>query len=873
MTKKKFISLVFFIFNLVFLANLTTSFAQEEVANPATEASTSASTGTSNFNTDLYRIYNTKGYPDFDDKFHLTPIKNALKSNSGSTAEQYKNLRTELAKTGYEAYCLAEEIKIEPQYNTTKLIETFLEQYPNGINLNTFSKEILGMEDANFPIWRDVADKQFLMTSLEEYFGFKDLYEENPAKTEIKTAAINSLLSQEQSCVQSWITLGTERRACNRLQDPSTCAFTKRKIPGSGYEVHDIMGMLSDFTGGNWVGGDQKSGEELAIQWCEVIFSEPLDPTKSTLNATQKELLKPIKDNIINVPTYMDRGYRYGFIVAAVETRIPEKSGDHAGLIFNFFTERSEENKRDEVLVAAFKLPDIGTNKGYGTEFGHEEWDDPLDLSRLVLTTSEAHDLHEIKRLEKRDEILAEAIAAEVQSQSSKIYCCAGALPGSNCTNTCALPLPKALTDIINGNAEQCETEAEVVNEIRDLAGLRDATDIYGKLFKNENGGQVLLNLFLGSIYNNKGLTPDHAETNPGEPKIESIWTINNSTWPPKTGNSVVHFYLVYPVGFELETVEEAIKGAFFTEDQIATMNMDESIVNVFEVTGQNQSLQGGSVGWTFVDKVRTANWECGAELDKFGVPTGRPEPCKEHPSIGIEQDTGKIDVLGGKLSWWLRKVQVALSAKFSFAHSYYQSCKTMEEFLLGKCAGSSVGGGNNEILPDFGSICEVAEAYNIDCVFFKAIYAVETCSGRGMPSGGEAGCCNSIGYCGPMQVGGGVVGIISNGENLDVCMEESEGTDSFELAARWLLIKKWCNFNAATCLGSPNPYEWKEEYIESQGNSDINTRDEVEDFILGWYGSINQPEPRWGGLTYVDAVMEYLKTGSLWGDCAYKDP
>lgn len=176
----------------------------------------------------------------------------------------------------------------------------------------------------------------------------------------------------------------------------------------------------------------------------------------------------------------------------------------------------------------------------------------------------------------------------------------------------------------------------------------------------------------------------------------------------------------------------------------------------------------------------------------------------------------------------------------------------------------------------DLGDICAVAEAYNIDCDFFKAVYAVESCSGTYLPTGGELGCCNSIGYCGPMAVGAGIVGTISPDKNRDVCMVESDGMDNFELAARWMLIKKWCNYNAPTCLGSSNPYEWKESYIEDYGNSNITTREEVESFILGWYGSITQIENRVGwpeGSTYVDAVMEYLSSGSLWGGCGYQSP
>ncbi len=179
------------------------------------------------------------------------------------------------------------------------------------------------------------------------------------------------------------------------------------------------------------------------------------------------------------------------------------------------------------------------------------------------------------------------------------------------------------------------------------------------------------------------------------------------------------------------------------------------------------------------------------------------------------------------------------------------------------------------------GDICSVAQKYNIDCNFFKAIYAIESCSGATLPTGGSLGCCNAQGYCGPMAVGGGIVGKISPDKKRNVCMKESEGMDNFELAARWLLIKKWCAYNSATCLGSPDPYQWKDSYIEQYGNSNITTREEIESFVYGWYGTTapdTDSQKRWGqGKSFVDAVQVYMQTGSLASmqpsACSYTPP
>jgi hypothetical protein len=917
MNKKIVISLICITLTWLFFVqpNNIQAAEEEETGTEIIDNITPSSNGSgSNFDTSKYKGYNNRGYDDFEDKFYFTPIKNVTEANGeyppGTTGSSpvsvYKSLREELAKTGYEAYCLAENVEISPTYNTKRLIDIYLEEYSiNGVNLPTISTEKLGTDNAEYPIWRDVDDKRFLMTSLEEYFGFKDLIEKDPSLSEINTAPINSLLSQKQACVQGWESLAAQRRACNRLEESDTCALTKRKIPGSSYENHDLMGMISSFYsdrfGNNgWArivydierkrpgtfnyGTDIKCATACpgscdgsicnikkppSIEGCEALFSEG---ENLEIELSQEEI--DIKEAIINVPTYHDRSYRVGFLVAAIEPRSPdsfEESPDRANLIFNFFTnaETSAGEPGDEVLVAAFKLPDIGTNKGPGSNYGHENWNDPLDLTRMVLTTKDTQLIHDQEKFKKRSFTLGAAESAAIQGPDSRIYCHSGAFQGPG-TKTCQYPLPVALTDIINGalTPDSCEQKSETVNFISDLAGLRDPNDTYGKLFTHNNGGQVLLNLFHGSPYNGAGTSPGYSEVD-----INTLWTINKDTWKPGENGSFVHFYIVYPLGYELDTVEEAIKGTFFTKDQIANLNESPDIVDTFEMTGQVQNLDGGKVGWSFLDWKWKANKEGSCGYYRYDFPFDYltnyddPKPCKEKPSIKIEQDAGKTNILGGKLSWWLRKVQVSLSSTTSFAHSYYQSCKTMEDFLLGRCAGNSSGGGNTKTPDDdLNSICEVAEAYNLDCDFFKAVYAVETCSGTDIPRVKDS-CCNAQGYCGSMQFAGSMVETVAPGEGLKVCKEEDTGMDNFILAARWMLIKHWCSFNSGTCNSIPNPYDWKNQYINSEGNPNINTKVEVQDYVYGWYGSTTTIETRenWPeGSTYVDAVMALMDIGGV---------
>lgn len=200
-----------------------------------------------------------------------------------------------------------------------------------------------------------------------------------------------------------------------------------------------------------------------------------------------------------------------------------------------------------------------------------------------------------------------------------------------------------------------------------------------------------------------------------------------------------------------------------------------------------------------------------------------------------------------------------------------------IEKFLKGSGGGGSEGGGGGKTINDeLNTICEVADAYNIDCNFFKAIYAVETCSGTYTADWVKDQCCNAEGFCGAMQFPGGMLEIVAPGEGLKVCKTEKQGMDNFILGARWMLIKKWCNSDPETCNNIPDPYKWKPSYVESQGNSAIKTKEKVEKWLIGWYPAYNQPmnQVDWpAGASYIDAVMEYLSSGSLWGQCAYQEP
>jgi hypothetical protein len=611
--------------------------------------------------------YNLDIYPEYDvdeTRFYLSPIKNVIQSSS--TQRTVANLRKELALQGYQAYCASEDVPIDPEYNTEeKIARYFLEENYDGPRvLQVDAVEELNTTYSQYPIWRDVSDKQYLMASLEEYFGFRDVYVANPSMAVLTSSPINSLLSEPQMCVQGWLNIVAQKNACDRLREPGECELLTRPIPGTDYTVQTLAEALEAFEPAYYDGLD--------LEGCKRLLSN-------------REENKDLLEGLVNTPTYFDRSYRYGFIVAVIHTKPP---GDNFDQIFNFFTQSSITNQpRDEVLVVAFKLPDIGTNKGGGDDTGSTFWSDPLDLTRKLLFRDDQNKTHEnFDRDLIRREILDNAIANEIQTENSKIYCVEGELATVSCRNA----MTKAIVDIINGTSEECG-EFEPVQIIRDMAGMDNPAEEYGKFFTNENGGQVMINLFLADL-THPLLNPNPGNTNPmiartevPAEKLKSIFTLTPENWAKRTGGTTVDFYVVYPMGFELDKVEEAIKGAFFSKKQLAYLEGQNTIEN-FEMTELRIGLGASTDGFEYEDKIKTRNGECGTtqEIDPdTGLPTGRiiNNPCIEQVSVTVKQGDEQIGILGAELGFWMRKVQMQLNSKVGEAWAYLIHAPLLKNF------------------------------------------------------------------------------------------------------------------------------------------------------------------------------------------------
>lgn len=663
--------------------------------------------------------YDSSLYPEYEvdeTKSYISPIRRVVDSpTDGSVINSVSGLRSELINQGYQAYCASENVDIAPKYDSAGLIDRYFELYPDGIkNLKVSAVETLDTANAQYPLWRDVSNKQFLMSSLEEYFGFKDVYQDTPSESILNSSPINSLLSEPQLCVQGWLNIVAQKTACQRLARPEECELLTRPIPDTNLNVGSLESKLHAYEPA-YQSGVAKKG-------CTALVNEQ--------NPDHKELYQ----GLINMPTYFDRAYRYGFIVSVIHTENPSKTKNETQMkIFNFFTQSTVvQHPRDEVLVVAFKLPDIGTNKGGGDEAGSMFWSDPLDLTRKLLTTKQEQIYHEeisrvigktptghqvfegTSRGEFRKDLLLKAETKKVQNESSRIYCtdaieeADGKLPTAHVKSSpaCKNYLTKAITDIINGSVESCG-DTEAVNIIKDIAGLDNPGEPYGREFNGDNGGLVLQNLFKEDIthriqpFND----PQHAENkkkNADDPffkddnlSFKSFFNLDKPKWDDRAGSHVTaDFYLVYPMGFELTAVEDAIKGAFFTRAQLAELEKQKT-VDSFNFDGPHLGLSDSADSFSYEDFPKTLAGKCGKNdiidpITGFKLEGFTNKPCINKVSINIEQDPAGVSILGAKLGFWMKQVQKQLHTRSSSAWSYFNSCTTTEEFMLGRCRGGT---------------------------------------------------------------------------------------------------------------------------------------------------------------------------------------
>lgn len=586
----------------------------------------------------------TQSFPVDLSKFYLTPFQ-GITSTGGVN---YASVRRELIDQGYQAYCAIPETNIAATIGPQDMVDRFL-QLGNSATFDLTPILTVDLTSANSPLFRDTERKFELKSDFEEYWNYQATGGDRYSQAELESAPIESLLSESQRCTQGAKNLVVQDKLCKNLADPSGCTLYQFAVPNTGDTIETLYKKFES------EGGSDTNAGTLCTR----------------LELSEDESEKQLFTDLTQVPLTIERGYRLAFLVLKIEE---QKSGTNK--LFSFF--KHNLAPRDEVIVVAFKIPDVITNKtarpgdsgaGMLTESkSYPYFADGAMLARdSLLTTAQQKKAAEIQ--DEAKTALHDGVGnVETQNESNLIYC----IDGEAGSETCKSSFVKALTDIVNAQATlNSNFNCVDPNEIDDSYTINEPVQI-GKqkppaLFSSALGGELLANIF--------GTITGSAEADKAEQNFTSTIVLNNDT---KDGNrqTKVQGFLVYPVGYELNEVQNVLANSFLTTTQIAELEQDENNNERFEMFGGTTQLTENSKSISFFDSIK-----CAA--------SGEPD-CYSSITATLELALEPIQFLGAKLGYYLRAIQRTLAKEASSVQTYLANCKTTEEFLLDQCAGIS---------------------------------------------------------------------------------------------------------------------------------------------------------------------------------------
>ena len=587
-------------------------------------------------------------YLDNVGEFFITPLEGITPHKSVSL------IRNDLVKQGYEAYCAMPERAISPAISG-QISEFFGEE-----DFKMSPVFMMDMASAQYPIFRDDDRKEKLKADFEEYWSYQEDSGSDYSHSELGSAPIESLLSEEQRCVQGVKNLLAQEYMCNTLADSSTCALFAETVPSTSQTVKTLL---------DWYKTEPEainsSAKDAPKNVCKNLSDE-----RSSGNPDEKKLKR--LESLSQVPLSVQKGYRLAFLLVRI-TNLKERNA-----LFSFFAHESPP--RDEVITIAFKIPDVITNKPQDlpglakkTSKAYPSFSDGAMLTRDSLQTAKQQEARINEETNRR--IQLETKFQEVDDQSvlgeqNAIYCLDGPEGGAG-SEACKDNLVKALTDMVNAQVRL--TPDHMVcpgdDEIDDAYTILDPTSL-GKIsptpiFGDELGSDLLKNLF--TTIGITGLDTASRTFN-------SDFLVNaGNKENPGPGSVKVNMYLVYPVGYELNSIQEILTNSFLTGDQIATLEADKNLNERFEVQGGASSLTDNSHETKF--KAFYPSWCDETNMLKCFRTT-------------LEYSGKPIQIIGARLGYYMRAIQRTLAKEKSNVQEYLASCETVEEFLLDRCAG-----------------------------------------------------------------------------------------------------------------------------------------------------------------------------------------
>lgn len=494
---------------------------------------------------------------------------------------------------------------------------------------------------------------------------------------------------------------------------------------------------------------------------------------------TEIEMLYPSANNMFNLFEHPNAGFMGGVknpqdAVLVTAFKVPD-----------FGTNKGGADRLDETIANATA--------------GNVFWADSAWLTRNSLMTQAEQIKSEATASAKRARLLAEGGA---MSKDDEIHCTLGKVGAPECNdplsravidvvNASARLSQKATANTPDATQLQelgfdqfqaeCPTlDKEVSTQISDPATLQPVKDA-SKVYTTEFGAELLDKLFKDSTHEidkkRSEKDPSFAETWRDRPPfltysggnisygdeddpddevinkwgglrdwgLKTVFHVVNETLAKKFPNDCckdmrkVKHYLVYPMGYDLQSVQTVLAGSFFTTDELISLAEAAEDYDRIQVSGDIVKFEGAKKDVTFQDRsfysdapiFNAHNWPVDADVticDGEGTPAldgctvvankldivgkctevranrrlnpgqNPPEvrnvlvgwklPCTRSFGWEVETDgdTLSAGILGGKLGFYLREIQKTLNTKASDARQYLDTCKTIEQFLRGQC-------------------------------------------------------------------------------------------------------------------------------------------------------------------------------------------
>jgi len=578
--------------------------------------------------------------------FHLSPF-DGLYPDPGT--RDYDQLRLDLVQQGYQAYCAIPDQEIVGTLSPAEIVKYFVS---NGGEKELEINPILTLDysKAQTPLFRDSERKYQIKSDIEEYWVYQESEGDSFSQIELQSAPIESILSEDQRCSQGVKNLYSQDDMCSKLTEPKRCSLYASLIPNTSHTVESILEEYKSH------GGSKENGLEV----CKKL--------RLANENTQRKLFS----DLTQVPLSIDTGFRFAFLVLAFQELKPAPLE-----LFRFFGHGAPP--RDEVLVIAFKIPDIITNKPEGTSFSdsnsfaYPAFSDGALLARDSLLSTKQQAVAQEQKKELKQELTTTIGSVAGQNNGSLIYCLDGTPPNGTGSIACNDQLVKALTDIIN--AQHVIDDSQLVCVGKDEIDASFVIDEPAAariqsppaLFSDRLGAQIISQLFLSQA---------NTATDALAKEFFSSFLINISTTEggnKLSGNTKLRSYIVYPVGYELKEVENVLANSFLTKQQITALQKDTNNNERFEMYGGTTKLTETEAGFSVFYPIN-----CIPSIDS----------CYRTITGAIDMGVLKpIQFLGAKLGYYLRAVQRTLAKEASSVQAYLANCKTTEQFLLDRCA------------------------------------------------------------------------------------------------------------------------------------------------------------------------------------------